>query len=120
NAQATRLLVDALAKTPLRPQILLALVAPVSGRIEGLLHALERADDELAPAIVSVLGRVDRDDASAAVFTALQLPNPAARKAAAALLAARGTREAMAALTRQAAEDPSDEVRRVCALLLVQ
>jgi HEAT repeat protein len=114
------LLIAALNQSSLRAQILKALGTPVAGRIEGLLNALATADDELAPSITSVLGRVDPDAATGALFTALQLPNSAARKAAAALLAARGTREAIAALTRQAAEDPSDEVRRVCALLLVR
>jgi len=120
GAEATRLLVSGLSQSGLQAQIQQALATPVAGRIEGLLSALATAHDELAPAIISVLGRADPDDASGAVFTALQLPNVAARKAAAALLAARGTREAVAALKRQASEDPSDEVRRVCALLLVQ
>ncbi|HET8933118.1 MAG TPA: HEAT repeat domain-containing protein [Polyangiales bacterium] len=121
GAEATRLLIAALSQTNLRLQILQVLAGtPVPGRIEGLLNALSTADDELAPSITSVLGRVDSHDSTGALFTALQLPNAAARKAAAALLAARGTREAIAALTRQATEDPSDEVRRVCALLLVR
>jgi HEAT repeat protein len=120
SAEATRLLIDAMRSEPLRARVIQALATPVQGRIAGLLHALASADDELAPALTSVLGRVDPGDESAALFEALRLPNVAARKAAAAMLAARGGREAFAALARQAAEDPSDEVRRVCALFLTQ
>lgn len=120
HVDATRILLDALGHSALRAHILQALGTPIRGRIEGLLHALSAADDELAPAITSIIGRVDPDGASGALFSALQLPNPPARKAAAAMLAARGTRDAIAALTRQAAEDSSDEVRRVCMLLLTQ
>jgi HEAT repeat protein len=120
HAEATRILLGALGDRTLRAHIQQALGTPVRGRIEGLLHALGSADDELAPTITSILGRVDPQGDSGAIFSALQLPNAPARKAAAAMLAARGSREAIAALTRQAAEDPSDEVRRVCALLLMQ
>jgi HEAT repeat protein len=120
SAQATLALIAALGNAALRVHIVQALGALVPGRIEGLLRALESADDELAPTLTSILGRVDPEAAAGAMFSALQLPNPAARKAAAAMLAARGSREALAAISRQAMEDPSDEVRRVCALLLVQ
>lgn len=120
SAEATGRLVQTLASSVLRSHIIRSLGTAVPGRIEGLLHALASADEELAPTIVSILGRVDPEGATGAMFSALQLPNAAARKAAAAMLAARGTREAISALLRQAEEDPSDEVRRVCKLLLVQ
>jgi hypothetical protein len=97
-----------------------ALAVPTQGRIAGLLAGLETADDELAPVLTSVLGRVDPDGSTGAIFDALRMNNTASRKAAAAMLAARGTREALDALKKRSEEDPSDEVRRVCSLFLAQ
>jgi HEAT repeat protein len=105
---------------PARARIAHALATPTAGRIAALLAALETADDDLAPTLTSVLGRVDPGDESGALLAALQLPNVAARKSAAAMFAARGTRDALAVLTRVAGEDPSDEVRRICAIYLTQ
>jgi HEAT repeat protein len=118
--EATRLLITTLRNERSRAHVARALSMPVHGRVEGLLGGLAHADDELAPTLTSLLGRVDPMDETGALFDALRLPNVAARKAAAAMLAAKGGRAALAALTRQAAEDESDEVRRVCALLLTQ
>jgi HEAT repeat protein len=120
HADATRILIEAMRDMSVRARIVHALAQPAQGRIAGLLAALESADDELAPVITSVLGRIDADDRVGAVFEALRMPNVAARKAAAAMLAARGTRDALDAVARRASEDPSDEVRRVCSLLLSQ
>ena len=118
--EATRLLIAAMHDEPSRARIAQALATPAPGRIAGLLTALESADEDLAPALTSVLGRVDPGDEAGALLAALQLPNGAARKAAAAMFAARGTRDALAVLARVASEDPSDEVRRICALYLTQ
>jgi HEAT repeat protein len=120
GADATRHLIGLLTSRGSREDILRALATPVRGRIEGVLSALQTADDELAPRLMSILGRIDPDDATGAVLQALRLPNPAARKAAAAMLAAKSTRAALDALKQQALQDPSDEVRRVCALFLSQ
>jgi HEAT repeat protein len=124
GAEATAVLVSALERGSKRdaasPLVAHALAQPTRGRIAGLLAALENADDDLALVLVAALGRVDPADETTALFDALRLPNPAARKAAAGMLAARGTREALAALSRLSTSDPSDEVRRVCALLLAQ
>jgi HEAT repeat protein len=118
--EATRLLIAGMRDENSRARIAQVLATPAPGRIAGLLAALETADDDSAPALTAVLGRVDPLDATGAMLAALQLPNVAARKSAAAMFAARGTRAALAVLTRQAAEDPSDEVRRICALYLTQ
>ncbi|MEY4575325.1 MAG: hypothetical protein RL701_28 [Pseudomonadota bacterium] len=119
-AAATPVLIAALHDSSDPNPIIQALVTPGHGRIAGILAALAQADDEFAPVLTSLLARVDPADHTSAVLSALQMPNPAARKAAAAMLAVRATREALAALALHAAEDPSDEVRRVCALLLAQ
>jgi HEAT repeat protein len=124
GSEATSVLVAAMERSSKRgvpsPLVAHALAQPTRGRIAGLLAALESADDDLAPALVAALGRVDPVDETSALFDALRLPNLAARKAAAGMLAARGTREALAALSRLSTSDPSEEVRRVCALLLAQ
>jgi HEAT repeat protein len=118
--EATQLLIGSLRDERVRAAIAGALAVPAHGRVEGLLTALHTADDELAPLLVSTLGRVDPLDATGAMLNALRLPNDAARKAAAAMLASQATHKALSALKQQAIEDPSDEVRRVCALLLAQ
>ncbi len=120
SSEATRLLIEAMHDHASRARIAHALATPTHGRIAGLLTALETADDELAPVLASVLGRVDPEGHTGAIFDALRLPNAASRKAAAAMLAARGTREALDALKTRSEEDPSDEVRRVCSLFLAQ
>ncbi|MET0389447.1 MAG: HEAT repeat domain-containing protein, partial [Polyangiales bacterium] len=120
HAEATRLLIAAMHDDAARDHIARALATPVQGRIAGVLQGLETADDELAPRLLSVLGQVDPGDRTGALFAALQLPNAAARKAAASMLGARGTRDALDALARQAVDDSSDEVRRICLLLLTQ
>jgi HEAT repeat protein len=116
--EATQRLVGALRDERVRSHIVQALAAPAHGRVEGLLEALQTADEELAPLLVSALGRVDPLDATGAMLEALRMTNGAARKAAAAMLAAQATHKSLSALKQQALEDPSDEVRRVCALLL--
>jgi HEAT repeat protein len=120
GSEATRFLVEALRDDSLRKPVSAALGMPAPGRIAGLLGALQTTDDELAPVLVSALGRVDVHDAEHALLHALRSPNVPSRKAAAAMLAARGTRDALDALGRARTEDPSDEVRRVCALFLAQ
>lgn len=118
KAEATERLIDALRDERARATVMQALAAPAQGRIEGLLHVLEACDDELAPQLVSLLGRVDPLDATGAMLDALVSVNSAARKAAAAMLAVQATPKALTALRERAEHDPSEEVRRVCALLL--
>lgn len=121
GSAATRILIAALEREVAVSRITAVLATPVPGRVEGLLAALEGAHDELAPLLTSALGRVDPSDfPQGAMFSALRLPNVPARKAAAAMLAARASREAFAALADLAINDPSDEVRRICGLYLVQ
>lgn len=133
TAAATRALVDLLRASPHGERILAALsIVPDArsgaldardapeARIDGLLAALDAADDELAPRLTSALARMQRPDAWAAVIQALSSPNAPARKAAAATLGAIGTPEAVETLRRASAKDPDPEVRRICALVLSQ
>lgn len=117
---ATRVLVDFLHDSKERDRVVAALATPSEGRVTGVLAALEHSDDEISSFLTSTLARLNRADATAAIFAAMKLPNPPARKAAASTLAAIGTREALATLRRASTEDASSEVRRICSLLLAQ
>lgn len=128
GAQATRALVDLLLDVRPREEALAALSVGTEGRVEGLLAALETADDELAPLLTASLARLigsepgategPAADASAALLQALESPNVPARKAAASTLGALGSRAALEALRRHADLDPDPELRRICALLI--
>jgi HEAT repeat protein len=122
GAHATRLLVAALGRrhhvdAEDVERIVEALAVPAAGRSEALIASLAEADDEVAPLILSALARARRADADAAIRAALHGANPAARKAAASVVAARGG-DGLGELRRLATSDPDPEVRRVIALLL--
>lgn len=97
-----------------------ALCQPQAERVAGLSAALHGADDDHAMQLTHILARLNQADATAALFEALTVDNPAARKAAATTLAAIGSNEARSALRRMAKEDEDAEVQRVCHLLLAQ
>lgn len=119
---ATRLLVAALARHhQVHPddveRIIEALCVAVDGRVAALVAAADDADDEVAPLVLSALARARRAETDAAVRAVLASRNPAARKAAASVVAARGG-DGLAELRRLATSDPDPEVRRVVALLV--
>jgi HEAT repeat protein len=116
--EATTALIELLDSSEAAAAALAALVTPQPGRVAGVLHALETADDELAARLTSILARLERAEPTGALLSALQSRNPAARKAVAGALYALGTPGARTALEHRAQHDTSDEVRRVCALLL--
>ena len=118
--EATRRLVALLADPALRPLVQPALSLPIEGRIEGLLLALQEADDERAPDLASALARMQLADGELALIEAMRSPNPAARKAAAGSLSVIGSRASLGVLQRASTDDADAEVRRVCALLLAQ
>jgi HEAT repeat protein len=120
GTEATRVLVGLLKDPALRGRAFFALRTPREHRVAGLLSALRGADDELAFEVTSILARLDQAEATAALFEALTLPSPAARKAAATTLGATGSREAWVILQRLSMEDSDPEVRHVCALLLAR
>jgi HEAT repeat protein len=118
--EATQTLIDLLHSDASPARILSALSVPSEGRIRGILLALETADDDFAPRLVSALARMRHADAVAGLLAALSSPNVAARKAAVMTLGVLGTAEAMAALRRASAGDTDAEVRRLCALELAE
>lgn len=116
--EATVALARLVRVSPSLERILAALSLPTEGRIAGIVSALLSADDELAPLLTSALARMGRPEATAALIGTLELPNPAARKAAVTTLGGLGTASSLAALRRAADADPDFEVRRVAALAL--
>jgi HEAT repeat protein len=120
GAEATQTLATFLTDPTLGDQVSAAISLPHEHRVAGLSSALQKADDELALLITGSLARLNRPEATAALFEALTLPNGAARRAAATTLGAIGSREALSALQRLSTEDPDAEMRRICALLLAQ
>jgi HEAT repeat protein len=119
GAEATGVLIGLLQESHEGEGVWRALAIASPDRVQGILAALEGADDELAAPLASALARMGDAAGSAALLRALSLPNPAARKAAAATLGGVGTRDAMAALRGASVEDPDPEVRRICAAVLV-
>ncbi len=117
---ATRVLIELLSTLTATEPVLAALSVYVEGRIAGVTTALEGADDELAPALTSVLVRLRRPDANQALMKAMTMANGASRKAAASALAVLGGKEAIAMLRRAATDDPEPEVRQICLLLLAR
>jgi HEAT repeat protein len=119
GAEATRVLIELLQRSPNGELVWKALALPSPDRVSGILAALEGAGDELAPALTAALARMGDAAGAEALLAALALSNPAARKAAAATLGGLGSREAVRALQAAAVHDPHPEVRRICAAVLV-
>jgi HEAT repeat protein len=121
GAEATQALIALLSSTkPGTSAVLSALAVPVNGRIAAILTALRQADDELAPKLTSVLARMRRAEASAALLSAFQFSNSACRKAAASALAATGSQDGIVALRRAAIDDHDPQLKQICSLLLAQ
>jgi HEAT repeat protein len=117
---ATQALVRILPLFPERERVVAALSVWVEGRVDALVDALARAGEEITAHLVAALVRMRRPDAWQALVGAMALPSAAARKAVAAALPAVTTREAHAALSRAAAEDADEEVRRIASLVLTR
>lgn len=115
---ATRVAIELLWVPALRPRVHELLSRSVPGRIEGLVEGLTSADDEVAPVLTSALARMRSPEAQEALLVALELENPAARKAAASTAAAVGSQPLLDALRDRAEADPDPEVRRIIASVL--
>jgi HEAT repeat protein len=120
GTEAVQILAGFLLDPVLGERARAVLSTPHEQRVAGLSSALQTANDELAVQLTGLLARLNRADATAALFEALTLPNAAARRAAATTLGAIGSREALAALQRLSVDDPDPAMRRICALILVQ
>lgn len=118
--EATEILVALLSVPTLGDRAKAALLIPNERRAAGLLVALESSDDEEAATLISLLSRLQRPEARVALLSAMKLSNAAARKAAAPALAARRDAEMQAALLDASENDPAQEVREICSLLLRQ
>ena len=118
--EATEILVELLSIPALAERAKNALLLPSERRAAGLLVALESADDDLAATLISILSRLQRPEARVALLAAMKLKNAAARKAAAPSLATRRDAEMKLALEEAAENDPDQEVREICSLLLRQ
>jgi HEAT repeat protein len=98
----------------------LTLSRPGAARIAAIAARLAIADDRCAAILAAALARMHHDAATAALFEAFTLRNPAARRAAAIMLIAIGVEGARSAVARIASEDPDIDVRRVCASLVAR
>ena len=99
-------------------RIRLALTQPSPGRLAGLLVAMGGATDENAFLIASILGRLPNGEGKRGLLSAMLMPNPAARKAAATLLGSFKDSEVLETLAQAAENDPDEGVRAVSALVL--
>lgn len=110
---STQWLIERLGHDTDRAAALAALSHPTEGRIEGILLALESANETLASGLVQALVGMRRANGNAAVESVLHMQNVNARRAAASALVSMGTQEAQVALARFAAADPDAQVRRI-------
>lgn len=117
-APGVEALLSLLWRDPDSERVIGALGRRIDGRVSALRAALEAADPRTASAIVAALSRIDTAESHAALLAALQLPNAAARRAAAEALTATRSPDALDALVQAASHDPEPEVRRICALAL--
>lgn len=115
GADPTRWLVGRLSFDPDRERAMKALSQHVDGRIEGILSALETADERTAAWLVESLLRMRLINGNAAAEAALHFDNVYARRAAATALASVDNATAREALALAASADPDMEVRRICA-----
>lgn len=109
---ATAALIERLKDPTTRDRSLEAIAVAADERVDGVLSALESADEDSAPVLTNALTRMRRPSSQAAIAAALAFENVHARRAAASALAALGTAEAREALHRSAS-DPDPIVRRV-------
>ena len=108
----------ALACEPSHP-VHLTLSRPSPARIAAMAASMEIADDRDASILAASLARVRDAAATTALFHALSVANPRARRAAATTLVAIGVEGARAAVATMAKDDPDVDVRRICAALVV-
>jgi HEAT repeat protein len=114
GADVTSVLVERLLDPNTRDRALEAIAVSADERVDGVLAALEAADADTAPLLLSALTRMRRPSSQAAIAAALRFENVHARRAAASALSGIATPEAREALAR-ATSDPDPVVRRISA-----
>jgi HEAT repeat protein len=117
--EATKMLIEFLKRENTYDKAKAGLLIPSTGRVPGILAALESADDEVASILMSILSRLGQGNSFIGLLLAMKLNNAAARKAAAASIAVHTSRPEMMAVLKEAADnDPDREVRQICKVLL--
>lgn len=94
-----------------------ALSRPSPARIATIGEELQTANEHAASVLSAALARIGDGAATAALFDALTIDNPAARRSAASSLVAMSADGARAAVAKLATEDPDPDVRRFCVAL---
>ncbi len=117
---STLLLVELLADPSSRTRALDALSTFVTGRIPGVLAALETAEPAVVQPLVAALARMKRPEARAALGVVLAMDRVEARRSAAAAYAAAGAGASRSALEQAAETDPDPEVRRLASHALAR
>lgn len=112
--EATNALIQRLFDATTRERAIEALAVTPDERVDGVLNALETADADSAPLLLSSLTRMRRPSSQAAIAAALAFENVHARRAAASALVGVATPEAREALARSTS-DPDPIVRRISA-----
>jgi len=94
-----------------------ALSRPSPARIATIGEELQTANEHAASVLAAALARIGDAAATAALFDALTIDNPAARRSAASSLVAMSADGARPAVAKLATEDPDPDVRRFCVAL---
>lgn len=116
--EATQVLIDMVQKPAHRERALSLLSKPAPYRVAQLLKSLLEADDTLASVLAAALARLSDSEAKDALLHALSKGTVAARKAAAAALAAGRDTRALSAVAAAADNDPDAGVRQLCSILV--
>jgi HEAT repeat protein len=117
DLEAARALVELVISQPADHPARVALSQPGPSRVTAIADRLTGVDAPTAQRLCAALGAMGDSGAIAALLALLANPNPAARRGAAATLAANHVRAAMPTISRLAIEDPDPEVRSTCAVL---
>lgn len=112
--EAAQALIAAVVASPEDRRAKAALSRGAHGRIAAISQALPEATGEAALELASALVRLGAEDA---LIDALASPNVDLRRTAATALAPLNSARVRAALSKLAASDPDEEIRRLCKVL---
>jgi HEAT repeat protein len=118
GAAAVDVLCRMLADTGRRERAMTALARLPSSRLEEVARGLQHPSADVRSAVVDVLGRVQRADATALLAGALADDDASVRETAVAALTRLGTRGLEPRFAALAAQDPAKRVRRAAAAAL--
>ncbi len=118
GAAAVATLCGMLSEPARRDRVTAALAQLPPSRLHEVARGLQHALPEVRSAVVVVLGRTQRAEATALIAGALADPDATVRETAVATFARLGTRGQEATFAALAAQDPSKRVRRAAAAVL--